>query len=98
MVALAVCLLAFGACYWAGRRSLGWGLIALLAFGYFYGILRANLLTTFSHFIFDAGLLGLYLSQNWSSSDPEEARRTRMIRLWTGILIVWPLLLVLMPF
>ena len=65
MIAIALCVVAFIACYLAGRRSLGQGLVVLFVFGYFYGILRANLLTTFSHFIFDMGLLGLYLSPKW---------------------------------
>lgn len=98
MPALILCAVALLASFWAGKRSLGWGLFALLAVGYFYGILRANLLTTFSHFIFDAGLLGLYLSQNWSSTDPKEAQRLATVRLWTGVLIAWPVLLLIMPF
>ncbi len=98
MIALALCVLALAVTYWAGRRSLGQGLVALLTVGYFYGILRANLLTTFSHFIFDAGLIGLYASQKWLSSDPRETKPLEVIRLWTGILIAWPILMVLMPF
>jgi hypothetical protein len=98
MLALAVCVLAFIACYFAGRRSLGHGLAVLLAFGYFYGILRANLLTTFSHFIFDAGMIGLYVSFKWQTSDPEEKQRTSKVLLWTTLLVLWPLLLVVMPF
>jgi hypothetical protein len=96
MIALVLCIAAFGLCLWAGRRSLGQGLLVLLTFGYFYGILRANLLTTFSHFIFDAGALGLYLSQNWLASEP--GRHSEAIRLWTLVLIGWCLLLVLLPF
>jgi len=96
MIALALCIVAFLACYWAGRRSLGQGLVMLLVFGYFYGILRANLLTSFSHFIFDAGLLGLYLSVRWSS--PADAKRSRAARFWTILLILWPALLVALPF
>ena len=98
MIALVICGIAFAACYWSGRRSLGTGIIALLAFGYLYGILRANLITTFSHFIFDAGLFGLYLSQKWTSSDPVEAKRLEKIRIWILLLIGWPLLLVFLPF
>ena len=96
MIALLVCVAAFAACYWAGRRSLGQGLVTLLAFGYFYGILRANLLTAFSHFIFDAGLLGLYASFRWSS--PADANRSKGAQLWTILLIIWPIVLVPMPF
>jgi hypothetical protein len=98
MIAIIACILAFVICFWAGRRSLGQALIALLAVGYFYGILRANLLTTFSHFIFDAGLLGTYLSQKWSSDDPQEARRLHAIQLWVILLMAWPVLLVALPF
>src|SRR5579864_5603598 len=95
MLALAFCALAFVACLMAGRRSLGYGIAAVLAVGYFYGILRANLLTAFSHFIFDAGLVGLYLSQKWT--DPATKHISRL-RWWILLLIIWPSLLVLMPF
>ena len=98
MIAPALCLVAFLASYLAGRRSLGLGLCSLFATGYFYGILRANLITTASHFIFDASLLGLYVSQRWSSQDPQEAKRLGALRLWLIALIGWPLMLVFMPF
>ena len=98
MIALALCVLAFFATFFAGRRSLGVGMIALFTVGYFYGILRANLITTYSHFLFDAGLIGLYLSQNWFTFPPPEARRLEFLRIATALLIGWPLLLVLMPF
>lgn len=98
MIALALCVLAFVVCYLAGRRSLGQGLVALLLFGYFYGILRANLLTTYSHFIFDAGLLGLYLSPRWRQVDPQTGKRSAKVRMWMAALVAWPCLLILLPF
>jgi len=98
MIAIVICLLAFCVTLWAGRRSLGQGMLALLATGYFYGILRANLITTFSHFIFDCGVLGLYLSQTWLTTDPRQAQLTGAIRRWTAILIIWCVLLVVLPF
>src|SRR5260370_1261550 len=98
MFAIALCVLAFIAFYLAGRRSLGAGLVMLLACGYFYGILRANLLTTFSHFIFDAGLLGLYLSPCWRIPDALEEKRSDPVKWWLLILMVWPVLIVLLPF
>jgi energy-converting hydrogenase Eha subunit B len=93
MIAPALCLFSFLIAYLAGRRSLSRGLIALLAVGYFYGILRANLLTTYSHFTFDAALFGLYASQKWGKSS-----RAGMLRGWVIALVGWCLLLVLMPF
>ena len=98
MTALALCILALGITYWAGKRSLGQGVVALLVFGYFYGIVRANLETAFAHFIFDAALVGLFLSQKWTSSQPSEKIRLAVLRAWTVVLIAWPMVLILMPF
>lgn len=98
MIALLLCLVAFVVCYLAGRRSLGQGLVALLFFGFFYGILRANLLTMFSHFIFDAGLFGLYLSPRWRDVDGPTNKRSKTVQLWMLLLIAWPMLLVVLPF
>jgi hypothetical protein len=70
----------------------------LLVFGYFYGILRANLLSTFSHFIFDAGMLGLFLSIRWTQTDPSEKKRSAKLLVWTALLIFWPVVLVMLPF
>src|SRR5437879_299379 len=98
MIALLLCILAFATVLWAGLRSLATGLIALFAVGYSYGILRANLPTTFSHFIFDAGLAGLYLSQRWSRENPVTAKSTRELRTWTVLLIGWPVVLCFLPF
>jgi hypothetical protein len=98
MTALVVCAIAMATCYWAGRRSLGQGLVALAFFGYFYGILRANLLTSFSHFIFDAGTLGLYLAF-WSLPwDLRDKLRRQTLVWWSVLLIGWPCLLLLLPF
>lgn len=98
MLAIGFCIAALVVCFWAGRRSLGQGLVALLTFGYFYGILRANLLTTFSHFIFDAGLIGLYLSMRWGKVPGVGKSSFETLRLWVIVLIAWPILLVAMPF
>jgi hypothetical protein len=98
MIAVLACIAAFIANYWAGRRSLGKGLLVLVVVGYFYGIIRANLITTFSHFIFDAAALGLYLSQTWFSTDSAENKRSGPILWWTLALAGWCCLLVLLPF
>jgi len=98
MIALALCLIAFAACYWAGRRSVGQGLVALFFFGYFYGILRANLLTAASHFIFDAGTIGLFLSALTGPADAQQSKNSRALRMWIMILMGWPILLMLLPF
>lgn len=96
MVALILCGLAFGVCFVAGRKSLVAGIAATLAVGYFYGILRANVLETLSHFIFDAGLLGLYLVQLTRMRE-DDRTRNRQLLFWLIPLLGWPLLLLLVP-
>jgi hypothetical protein len=93
MVALIICALALVLSYFAGRVSLGYGLLGVLASGYFYGILRANLASPFGHFIFDFAVIGLYFSQSWVQSE-----ENRVLRRVVALLIVWPLLVCLLPF
>jgi hypothetical protein len=92
-----LCLLSFALCYWVGRRSLVNGLIATLGVGYAYGIMRANVPETFSHFIFDAGVIGLYLAQLFRHLSPLEQYKVSALRPWLEFLIVWPLLMFLIP-
>jgi hypothetical protein len=96
MNAIGICLVAFATTYWAGKRSLGLGLVGLCFWGYFYGILRANLLTTFIYFDFDTALLGFYLSQKALLSGGD--KRSSALRIWCWILMAWPVLLMFMPF
>lgn len=96
MTGLILCLAAFACTYWAGKKSLGIGLISLLLFGYFFGILRANLLSTTTYFIFDAALVGLYLSQKWT--EPGQRLRASALRTFLLLMLLWPVLLVVLPF
>ncbi len=96
MVALALCLLAFGSTYWAGKkRSLGMGLVVMLFWGYFFGIIKANLLTTFSYFVFDAAVVGFYLSQKQLMTGD---KRSGALKVWAWLLMLWPAVLLLLPF
>lgn len=97
MLALVLCSLAFVVCYVAGRWGLVEGLATLLAVGYAYGIIRANVPTTFSHFIFDAGVLGLYAAQLFRPLTVEDRERLKPLMPWVGLLIGWPAILVLIP-
>ncbi len=97
MIALLLCIVGAGAAYFIGRRSLWAGLLVVLASGYFYGILRANLTPPFSHFIFDTALIGFYASQFFGNKKKQPPINSRL-KSWLYILMGWPLLLVLMPF
>src|SRR5271157_3183144 len=54
-------VVAFAVALLATFRSLGWGFLAVIAVGYFNGVIRANFLGVFTTFMFDAAVLGLYL-------------------------------------
>jgi hypothetical protein len=92
---LYLCLAAFVVALYFGSRSLAAGLNAVLAVGYLYGIVRANVLDGYSHLIFDAAVLGLYLTQfpRPGQSRPE----TRPVADWLKALIGWPVFLFLFP-
>src|SRR5437588_7710938 len=97
MISLLFCVAAFAFAYVAGRRSLVVGLVVAFAVGYFYGILRANLPATGSHFIFDATVVGLYATQLLKRGSREERRRRQLLGIWVGVLIAWPFLLFFVP-
>jgi len=98
MIALGLCLLAFLATFVAGRRASWLGLFVTIAVGYFYGILRANIQSPVSHFIFDAALVGLYCGHFFSKALQIERARAGALRTWVVVLISWPILLCLLPF
>src|SRR5579863_7993164 len=98
MIALLLCVIGALAAFFVGRRSLGGGILVVLAVGFGYGIIRANLPSTFSHFMFDAALVGLYASQFLGGGKKAAAPHAGSLNVWMYILIGWPLLMVLMPF
>ena len=97
MESIALCLGAFVTVYWFTRRSLVAGLSAALTVGYMYGIVRANLPQSFSHFIFDASLGGLYLGLWLRGLTLAQRLKTRKVRKWLLFLIGWPVLLFFIP-
>jgi hypothetical protein len=97
MESILLCLGAFVGVFWFTRRSLAAGLNAALAVGYLYGIVRANVPQGFSHFLFDAGIGGLYLGLWLRGLTPAQRLRTRKVRKWLLFLIGWPVLLFLIP-
>jgi hypothetical protein len=98
MIALILCIVGAVAAFFVGRRSLGAGILLVVAVGYGYGILRANLVSTFSHFIFDIALVGLYASQFVGHKKNQPASDHPALNIWMYILMGWPLLMVFMPF
>src|SRR5947199_423311 len=81
----------------AARRSLVMGLGAVLAFGYIYGITRANLPDPYSHFLFDAAVLGFYTAQLFRRMALAEEYRIKSIKPWMELLVAWPILMFMIP-
>lgn len=97
MISVALCVLAFLTAFALGRRSLVAGICAVLTVGYAYGIIRANFLDGYSHFLFDAGVIGLYLAQLTQPRSPAEQVRVQDLKMWAILLTAWPLVLFLAP-
>src|SRR5437879_6134188 len=81
----------------AARRSLVMGLGAVLAVGYIYGITRANFTDPYSHFLFDAAVLGLYAAQLFRRMALAEQYRIKSIKPWMELLVAWPVLMFMIP-
>lgn len=98
MISLLICVVGFITAFVLGRKSLWAGILVVTVAGYFYGILRANLPPPFSHFVFDAALVGLYASQFIHQRKQQTTANSSALNTWLAILIGWPILMVLMPF
>ncbi len=96
-MSVTLCIFAFLATLYLSRRSLAWGIVSALAFGYFYGILRANLNEMMSHFIFDAALIGLYVGRVVAVRSQEARQIAKRIQPWLIVLFIWPALMTVLP-
>lgn len=69
----------------------------MLAWGYFYGILRANIISPFSHFLFDSSVAGLYSAVLFQKNTSLVSMRTKALSDWMFIICAWTFLLALIP-
>src|SRR5450432_322439 len=92
-----LCIAAFALAFLAGRGSPVAGLTAVLAIGYGYGLLRANVPDPASHFIFDAAVIALYATQLFRRQPPDIVRNTRTLMLWFMLLFAWPAVMLFVP-
>lgn len=97
MTSILLCVLAFALSFYLGRKSIVSGLVAVLGFGYTYGILRANLAQSASHFIFDAAVVGFCMAQLSQTLNQIKHAKGRKLILWFFVLMAWPLCLFLFP-
>ncbi len=97
MIAMLFPIVAFLGVFALTVRSLGRGFIGLFAVGYFNGVIRANYLSVYTTFMFDAGLLGLYLGFFVVRARQATGIWSSPAGIWTIVLIAWPTLLTLVP-
>lgn len=93
-----LCIAALLLTVFAARRSLSWGISAVLLVGYAYGILRANFPDGASHFIFDASLVGLYAVEFSKEVSVRTAEASVDAKRWLTVLMGWPIILFALPF
>jgi hypothetical protein len=96
-MSIALCVLAFVLSFLAGRASRVAGLVTTIGIGYVYGIVRANVPETFSHFIFDAAVLGFYATQFLDRFTPAQQAKVRLLKPWVNVLVLLPVLLFFVP-
>ncbi len=82
--------LAFALSWQFGRRSVGAGMVVLLAVGYSYALVRAVVFDGFSHFIFDAAMVGFYAARCPQAIGLTRIPELRPFYQWVAFLIGWP--------
>jgi hypothetical protein len=90
--------LALGSAFYATTLSRSTGLGVVLVVGYFYGIIRGNLTGGYTHFLFDAAVVGYYsalLFGKWTKK-PENVYQKK-VRDWFVVLVGWTLVMFLIP-
>src|SRR5436309_4580072 len=97
MTAELLCVISLIAVFFCARRAIAAGMVALLIVGYAYGVLRANFPTNFSHFIFDAAVLGLYGGVFMTPAQRAARHRTLSLQPWVAVLMGWPALMFFVP-
>jgi hypothetical protein len=92
-----LCILAFLSCISISAANWRYGLCALMAWGYFFGILKAHYVASWGHFIFDAATVGFYagILLNWPGL--EERQKWQKIKPWVIGMVAWPLFMALLP-
>src|SRR5215471_10371226 len=97
MLSLILCVTSFAICFAATRRAVSAGVVATMSIGYAYGILRGNIQQAASHFIYDAGAIGLYLAVLTRHLSPIAICKLRPLMPWFLCLTGWPILMFLVP-
>ncbi len=97
MIGAALCVFALVGTFILARKSLVHGIVATIAVGYFYGILRANFFETASHFLFDASVLGLYVARISDINHTFSTLGGQRFKHWVTLLLAVPIIMFFVP-
>ena len=92
MITLGFVLLVGLVTFRVASRSLANGIAAVMAVGYAYGLLRANVTGTATYLVFDVAIAGLYAAQAWRPGELTSLHQRNLLAMWC-VLTVWPLML-----
>ncbi len=92
-----LCILAFLSCLSFSGANWRYGLCALMAWGYFFGILKAHYVASWGHFIFDAATVGFYAGILFNWPRLEERQKWQKLKPWVIGMVAWPLFMALLP-
>jgi hypothetical protein len=97
-MSILLCVVFFAAAFFATHLSRSAGLGVVLAVGYIYGILRANLTGGVAHFTFDCAVVGYFSALvlgRWPKT--RETRSQAEMRQWFIALLGWTIVVFLIP-
>lgn len=96
MIPIGICAAVFAIVCFLGRRAMWQGIAAVLAVGYAYGIVRANVGDA-THLLFDAAVAGFFAACLWTVVTAPNRPGMHALKSWTLFLIAWPTALFFFP-
>jgi hypothetical protein len=92
-----LCILAFLSCLGFSIANWRYGFCTLIAWGFFFGILKAHYVASWGHFIFDAATLGFYAGILLNLPRIEERQKWQKLKPWVIGMVAWPLFMAVLP-
>jgi hypothetical protein len=97
MNGIVLCVLAFLSCFLVTLVGRVYGLVAMIVWGYFFGILKAHYNASFGLFIFDFATIGFYLGIISKFPPLILRQRYSRVKMWVTLLIAWPVFMAVIP-
>lgn len=92
-----LCVIAFFSCLLSAVWNWRHGLCVMIAWGYFFGILKAHYVGSWGHFIFDAATVGFYFGIILNPPAKYLQACWREVAPWAIVLSAWPIFMTIVP-